>query len=561
MRPNFNNYINKLKKVVLVVDDELINREILKAILEEKFKVVEASNGNEALEIIRKEEFYISAILLDINMPVMNGFEFLKEIKADEKFNRIPVLVLTADKNAEIESLTMGAHDFVAKPYVNEVVLTRVVRAIELFEDRTIKQIAERDSLTKAYSKNIFIDYAKIVEKYNPLKKMDMVVINISHFHLIREIHGSKVGESVLIKLADSLRLFASKNEGIVGRGFADYFLLYLKRIEDYSELVNFVYDEFEKDFPGLHIRIRYGIYECNLNEEMEERVDHAKNVCDYLREQNHTDYMIYNDELKKSAVYNETLIHDFKNAIEEKEFIVFFQPKYNVEKERIVLGGAEALVRWQHPEFGLILPYKFIDLFESNGLIRQLDEYVWNETAKQIHEWNERYNINIPVSVNVSRVDLYDDRLEKKLLNITNKYGIDNSMLHLEITESAYSKDTSLILNKIKNLKNLGFEIEMDDFGTGYSSLNMLTKMPFDYLKLDRGFIMEIANDEKNYKMVKLIITMAKTLNAKIVAEGVEFENQVKLLKDLQCNYIQGFYFSKPVRVDEFEKFIEGEK
>ncbi len=555
MKSNFN-YVNRIKKNILIVDDEEINREILGAILEDNFNVFYAANGKEALEIIMKEEYYISAVLLDLNMPVMSGVEFLKIIKENKKYSMIPVLVLTAEKNAEIESLNMGAHDFIAKPYVNEVVLARTNKAIELVEDRNIIKASERDILTQAYNSNIFVEYATEMERYTK-NKYDMICVNISDFHLLKEVYGKALSDNILRSIADALRKYSGKNNGIVGRDFGDYFTIFIKHIENYNELIKSVKNDMNREFPFLHIRIKYGIYECHDDETMQVRLDRARFVCDSLRTNNHTDFDVFNEKLRQDVIYRESLIHDFQTAIDEKQFIVVLQPKYDIRGDKYLLKGAEALVRWRHPEYGMIPPMMFIELFEDNGLIRVLDYYVYNETIKKIKYIKDKYNVIIPTSVNVSRIDLYDNDLEEKLIKPLEENGLKRSDIHLEITESAYTSDTDWMLNKISELSKLGFIIEMDDFGTGYSSLNMLTKMPFNYLKLDRSFIKDITKDEKNYKMVELLINMSRFLDSLVVAEGVEEKEQVEVLKKLGCDLIQGYYFSKPVELEEFEKLI----
>ena len=219
----------------------------------------------------------------------------------------------------------------------------------------------------------------------------------------------------------------------------------------------------------------------------------------------------------------------------------------------------AEALIRWKHPEFGMIAPYDFISLFEENGLIQMLDQFVWRETASRIHYWKKKFGVTIPVSVNVSRIDIYDPRIEEIIDGLVHEYGLTPEELHLEITESAYSENAEQLIQVVENFRKKGYLIEMDDFGAGYSSLNMLANLPIDVLKLDMKFIQDIHTDEKCLRMVQLIMDIARFLDVPVVAEGVEVEEQCRLLKEMGCELIQGYYFSKPVPAEEFEKFITG--
>ncbi|MBR4164135.1 MAG: EAL domain-containing protein [Solobacterium sp.] len=215
-------------------------------------------------------------------------------------------------------------------------------------------------------------------------------------------------------------------------------------------------------------------------------------------------------------------------------------------------------MIRWQHPEFGLLTPFKFVPMFEKNGMIQKLDRHVWEQAAKQIAFWKEKYEITIPVSVNVSRIDLYDPELEEIFMDILKKNGLHFSDYHLEITESVYSEDTDLIINVIRNLREKGFIIEMDDFGAGYSSLGMVSVMPIDVLKLDMAFARNVDKNAKNYRMVEIMKDIAGFMDVSVIAEGVETEEQYRLMKKAGCDYLQGYYFSRPVPPEEFEKLFE---
>ena len=207
-----------------------------------------------------------------------------------------------------------------------------------------------------------------------------------------------------------------------------------------------------------------------------------------------------------------------------------------------------------------MVSPAKFIPLFEENGLVQKLDHYVWKETAEQVRRWKEQFGIVVPVSVNVSRLDIYDPELENELLDIVHSNGLETSDILLEITESAYTDNSEQIIQKVEQLRADGFRIEMDDFGSGYSSLNMLTALPIDALKLDMRFVRNICTSEKALKMVELVIEIAEFLNVPVISEGVETVEQYQLLKNIGCDMIQGYYFSRPVPPEEFNQLIEKE-
>lgn len=266
---------------------------------------------------------------------------------------------------------------------------------------------------------------------------------------------------------------------------------------------------------------------------------------------------MIYDEEMRVREDLNQRLLNDFSRALRKREFKAYYQPKYDIQKEPPVFNSAEALIRWEHPELGMLPPNDFIPLFESNGQISEIDKYVWKETAGQIAKWKGLYGVTIPVSVNLSRVDALDPTLEDTLDELLREHSLTSETLHLEVTESAYTEDAQQLSRVIQNLRNKGYKIEMDDFGSGYSSLNMLSTIPIDVLKMDMAFIQNIEQSEKDRRLVKLILDIAGTLQIPVVAEGVETDKQMQLLRQMGCALVQGYYFSRPLPADEFEKII----
>lgn len=555
-------YSKNMRRRVLVVDDEYVNRQMLGYILSADYEVMYAANGREALDLIRKNSRTISLVLLDLLMPEMDGFELIKLLRGDDALRGIPIIVLTSEKSAEVQALKLGAADFITKPYdMPEVILARVWRTIELSEDKLIIETAEKDELTGLYTKEFFFEYARQMERYSPnLEKdsVDAVALNVDHFHLINELYGRSFGDRVLKVMADTLRDFFAKAGGIGCRSEADTFYLYCAHQEDYSKLLDQLQDALSELAKKGRIRTRIGVYSgIDTEIDMEQRFDRAKIACNTIRGNFTQTIAFYDMKLHDDAIFAERLINDVHEALEQKQLKVFFQPKYGVQSEKPVLRSAEALIRWQHPEFGMVSPGAFIPLFESNGLIQMLDYYVWKESAAQIRKWKDQFGVSLPVSVNVSRIDIYDPELKDKLCGILDEYGLTTSDLMLEVTESAYSNNAKQLIEVVESLRGLGFKIEMDDFGSGYSSLNMLSVLPIDVLKLDMKFVRNMLEDEKSYKLVGLIMDIAKYLDVPVVAEGVESLEQLQHLKKLGCAVIQGYYFSKPVPPEEFEKFF----
>ena len=556
------NIIHQIKRTVLIVEDEFINREILASYLEENYDVLKANNGLEALHLIHESLIPISLILLDINMPIMNGFAFLQEIKKEEKYKKIPVIVLTGEKDSELESLNLGAVDFISKPYnMKEIILARVRRSIELSEDRMIIQAAERDERTGVYNSHIFAEYVNKMDRYNIDGKTDMMVIQIEKMHLFSELHGHERGYDALYLFAKVLKDMALKCDGIVGNYKSEYFMMYLNRQKDYKKFFREVEERFDLEMQGLTFKFKMGVYHVEDKiEPVESRIRRAKLVCDEIINSNKDKVIIYDNERQKNALFRQQLVSDLKQAISEHQFEVYYQPKMNIQGDTPVLSSAEALIRWNHPELSFISPGVFIPLFEENGDIRLLDRVVWQEAARQIRRWKDIYHRTIPVSVNVSRVDLFDPNIAKTFKEIVDEAEISPHDMYLEITESAYGNETDQIEEIVSKLRKEGFKIEVDDFGSGYSSLNAITSLTFDVLKLDMQFVKTLLTNEKTYNMVKIVAEIAKFLNVMLVAEGVETKEQLDILKKLGYQVIQGYYFSKPVRAVDFEKFIKKE-
>ncbi len=548
------------KRRILVADDEFINREILGQMLGGDYEVLFACNGDEALELMRQNKDTISLVLLDILMPGMSGLQVLEAAKGDESLSRIPIIVVTAEKETEIESLKLGASDFIPKPYPDiGVIQARVLRSIELSEDRDIIQSTERDDLTGLYNREYFFRYAEQYDQYHEDLPMDAILVDVNHFHMINERYGRAYGDEVLRRIGEQVKSIVSDSDGIVCRREADSFMVYCPHREDYQRIMDNASVSLAYDESGSNrVHLRMGVYpNVDKSIDIEQRFDRAKMAADTVKGSYVRTIGFYDNNLHQKQLYAEQLIEDFPAAIAENHFKVYYQPKFDVRPDTPILASAEALVRWIHPDLGLISPGVFIPLFEDNGLIEKLDTYVWRETARQIRDWKERLSYSIPVSVNVSRIDMNDPYLPNTLQSILREHDLSEEELLLEVTESAYTEDSMQIIKVVEDLRKLGFKVEMDDFGTGYSSLNMISHLPVDALKLDMQFIRNAFEDGGTTHMLEVIIGIADYLSVPVIAEGVETEEQLRALKALGCDIVQGYFFSKPVPAEEFEAFI----
>ena len=424
-------------------------------------------------------------------------------------------------------------------------------------EGNKIISEAERDPLTGLYNWNFFLVYANKIHREQPHKPMDAVVINIDRFHSVNALRGREFGDQVLRELGGEIQDFIKGTDGIASRFESDRFDIFGEHRDDWRMPLARFQRNLNERFHDVNINLRMGVKPWQEGIEPVLQFDNARTACNKKRSNFGGQLVVYDAAMGEKEERDQLLLNDLGRALDNHEFEVFYQPKYNVQGEKSTLSSAEALVRWRHPELGLISPGEFIPLFESSGQISALDKYVWEEAARQVAAWRSKYGVTLPVSVNLSRVDVFDPKLNATLDDIVARNGLNYADLKLEVTESAYTENADQLIRVIDGLRSKGYEIEMDDFGSGYSSLNMLSSMPVDILKMDIAFIRNIESSTKDLRLVELIVDIARYLNVPVIAEGVETENQLRLLKDVGCDIVQGYYFSRPLPADDFEQNV----
>ena len=544
------------RKHILVVEDNELNRAMLCEILAEQYSVLEAGNGREALDILGQSRDSVSLILLDVMMPVMDGYTFLDRLREDPELSLIPVIVMTqgSSEEDEVAALAHGATDFVPKPYRPQVILHRVASLIKLRETAAMVNMFQYDRLTGLYSKEFFYQRARERLDSNPNCDYTIICTNIENFKLYNDAFGREAGDRLLQKGADVLRELAG-DTGICGRYSADRFLCLIEQEREKACREQYTkYAEYKGDSAMGTVSIRWGIYDVvDRSVSVEQMCDRALLVVDSTKGQyGGRPYAIYDDTLRGKLLREKSITDVMKTALAEEQFVVYLQPKYSLKDN--CMAGAEALVRWIHPEWGFMSPGEFIPLFEKNGFIYQLDQYIWEHVCALLSQWKKQGLPLLPVSVNVSRSDICHTHLVDVLRGLIEKYEIDPKYLHLEITESAYSDNPGQIVSAVEQLRALGFPVEMDDFGSGYSSLNMLSQMKLDILKLDMAFVRNEIAKPADQSILGDIIAMAHRMRLGVVAEGVETREQVNRLVSVGCDYVQGYYFAKPMPVKEFE-------
>lgn len=545
-----------MKKTILAVDDKIVNRQILRRFLSDEYDVIEAKDGEEALQILNTNND-ISAVLLDLVMPVVDGYKVLEGMRTQNNMTVIPVLAVSkGEEGTEIKALSMGAWDFVAKPYRPPVIKQRLKNIIQLYETKAALNVVERDSLTGLFNKEGFYHNVSAVIKNNPQNAYNIVVIDIEHFKLVNDTYGVNEGDKLLKYMAVQIEKVVEKYSGLCARANADRFFLLLPADVDMNHVIE-QYQNCLFRYPiAMKIYVKFGIYEIDdLSIPVAGMCDRASLALSSIKGRYDKIANYYDDMLRKRLLLEQQIINDMDCAIKEHQFTVFFQPKYDLTTETI--AGAEALIRWNHPVRGFMLPNNFIPVYEKNGFITDIDTYVWEKTCEVISQWKKKNLKMVPVSVNVSRKDIYNTDLPKVLERLINKYDLEPKYLHLEITETAYTEDSMQLVEGVLKLKEYGFIIEMDDFGSGYSSLNMITELPIDILKLDMRFIQAKQKSGSAQDMIEFVVNLAKRLDLKVTAEGVETKEQVEMLRSLKCDYAQGYYYSKPIPCEDVAQLL----
>ena len=416
-------------------------------------------------------------------------------------------------------------------------------------------QATEADELTGLYNRDFFFQYANRMYKEHPEVPMDAIVLNIDQFHSVNALNGREFGDQILRTLGNEIRAVANEAGGIAGRFEDDRFDIYCRHTQEYQKIFIRLQNCLNSLSQNASIRLRMGVMPWQEKLTPVQMFDRARTACSMARGHYKKHLIVFDEKVREREIYEQRLLNDLRNALDSYEFEVYYQPKYDIQTDPPKMVSVEALVRWHHPQLGMISPDDFVPLLERNGQISLVDKYVWEEAAKQVVRWREEYGVTIPVSVNLSRVDVFDPALETVLDTILQYNELDHKSFRLEVTESAYTENADQVIRVVEGLRSKGYEVEMDDFGTGYSSLNMLSAMPVDVLKMDRAFIRNIDHDEKDIQLVALILDIAKNLKIPVVAEGVETKEQMNLLRNLGCPLVQGYYFSRPLDAAEFEE------
>ncbi len=418
-----------------------------------------------------------------------------------------------------------------------------------------IRYLFEHDSLTDVLTEKAFLEQVSGRLKEAVPGRHCLIYLDIYKFKLINQSFGYDKGDELLCALAGDLKKLTEFCEGLCGRINGDSFVLYLPHKE---EIIKEFYTKkyrSERIVP-LELYLYFGVYVIkDLSIPVDQMVDYARLAQKNIKGNYNTCVHYYDERIKQKLLKEQEVITSMAKALKDGEFVLYIQPQYNYSDGSVC--GAEALVRWKSPVRGIIPPVEFISIFESNGFIIHLDEYVWEQVCKLLRKWLDEGRDVIPISINVSRTDLLKGGIAEKLMRLLRRYGLTTQLLRIEITESAYMDNPQQMIQEITCLTACGFMVEMDDFGSGYSSLNMLKDMPIQVLKTDLRFLSSTGADPRQDRVLASVIHMAKDMGMMVIAEGVETKEQADHLLSLNCERMQGYYFSKPLPVEEYEALV----
>lgn len=501
-------------------------------------------------------------------IPILN--KTVKCIGTSSRNKIINEFIIANSYQASLEELIYGYRKYLI--FYGMVLLLVGIIIYYIYHEKTkaiqekkqaefLKNQLEISSLTGLYNKHAFYQNAESLIRANPDKKYEIIVFDIEKFKIINDLFGMAEGDRLLRYFADELRQIV-EGKGIAGYRGADNFVICAEStcFEDIEAMEKEIHDYINEFQIDIKIQICIGIYEVvSTDVPVSLMCDRANMAAASVKGNELKHYAYYDDSMRQKLINDQIILNEMQDALEQGQFQVYIQPKCRVDSEELI--GGEALVRWIHPEKGVISPGVFIPLFEKNGFITKLDFHVWEETCKLIRKWKDEGIKTVPLSVNISRLNFYLPGFETVFEQLLKKYDLTPDDLYLEVTESAYTNESNIIFSQLSQLQEKKFTILMDDFGSGYSSLNMLQEAPVDVLKLDMKFLLGKDEKKRSEIILESVIKMAKQLGFQIIAEGVESREQCEMLLRLGCHFGQGYYFSKPIPSDEFEQKYLNEK
>lgn len=482
-------------------------------------------------------------------------------LKNKTPYEAIHRIILNDGHIKYIHSRAKTFYDALGKPLHSIGTLQDITEQKQI--EKKVEFLAHHDPLTGLPNRTLVMDRVEQAIAFAKRKQTQiaLIFVDMDEFKTINDSLGHSMGDTLLKAVASRLQENLRETDTISRQG-GDEFLIVIpdiKNIEDTLITANKLLSSFKQPFYlGEHtlsssISIGIAMYP-NDGDTFEMLLRNADTAMYKAKEAGGNDYCFFDEQMNNEITEHLHILNDLKNAIANNEFLLHYQPQVDVTSHKI--NGIEALLRWNHPEYGLVAPIKFIPIAESSGLIVSIGEWVIKEACRQAAQWCKQ-GINVTVAINISAVQFKRGNLEETIQKALLASGLAPQYLELELTESILIHDTDKVLKSVQRLKELGIKLSIDDFGTGYSSLSYLKRFAVDKLKIDRSFIKDICKDQEDAIIVKTIIQMAKSLNLKTVAEGVETKEVLEIIKSHGCDEVQGFYFAKPMCAEDFVHYF----
>lgn len=546
------------KRNLLLIENDVESRDSLTEIMDDDYNMILADNGLEGLEVMSAGKQKISVILVDLEDSTKGGFDFIRKLRKLPKFKDIPVLVIKDNlfPGDEMACLKLGVIDFISRPFIPGLLRSRVSNIVHLRESAATLSAVEYDELTGLYTKSAFLHYAEMRLQSDSSTEYAIIGIDIENYKLTNSLYGEEKCDEFLAYIGRSLAEISPK--GLKGRFGGDQFVIMVPtRVEAFPEFLQEQVEKYLKKAPIPHQNCKIGVYaSVDRKISIVSACDRAFWAIKKIKGMYQKNIAFYSEEIMEQLLTEQKIQECMEEALEQGQFKVYYQPKHDCLTGRV--AGAEALVRWEHPLYGFMSPGEFIPLFERNGFVTKLDFFVLQQVCEDLKRWKEAGLSPVPISTNVSRRDFFENGWIRQHLAIVDRYGIDPKLLHMEVTESLYVENREQIIEQVRKAQKYGCLIEMDDFGSGYSSLGTLTDFPLDVIKLDISFVRNIS---KNEIVIDTIIKLAHRMGFKTVAEGVETRLQYQKLCEMGCDFIQGFYFSRPLPAAQFERYFTSDR
>ena len=561
-------------KLLLIDDDEVDRMAIVRALNKSSLisEITQAKNGKRGLELASQNLF--DAILLDFRLSDMDGIDVLRELRS-ANFISMPVIIISQMEDDEISEncLESGAQDFLLKSEVTASRLARVIKQAKLrFEMESellrshdlLRTLSEHDPLTGLLNRRgleVNLDIA-ISRANRGSDQLALLLLDLDDFKNINDTLGHEFGDVLLKEMSERLKASIRDSDYLCRLGGDEFVILMTDFDFDNQSglLADRIVESLQTPFQLgsesviMTASIGVAVHDKKLND-ASELMRHADLAMYQAKQDGRNCSRFYSDILNAAIKQRHSVKNDLKYALQREEFVVHYQAQVDAGTNE--LSGVEALLRWNHPTRGLLEPSEFLDIAEEFGLIVPIGFWVINEVCQTFNAWKEKYSlpINIRVAVNLSAAQIKSDDFLNNLIDILNVNYFDPRRLALEITESALIKDIQASNDLLSGFEKMGITFSMDDFGTGYSSLTHLKQFIVQVLKIDRTFTAKIGDNAKDEKLLIAMILFAQTLDMKVVAEGVENEEQVSFYRKNNCDMLQGFYYSKPSNSELFEE------